>query len=857
LAAENELSGGLSVADLALWTSIVLAPLAAGGGRLEVLPVLVVLASFAYISTLLAIKSEGRSLHCFLLPGGMFLVALLCVFQATPLPSAVVGFLSPRALEIRSFVQDGRPDAFMPITYEVSATLRDAARFSIYGMIALVAHQRARALRGSEPVIMAIVVAGVLSIAVGWFHRLLGIESMYGVFETLRPTEQLLSTFVNLNHASGFLMFATMCALGLALEDKAAERKAWFLAAALLCAMSSALSFSRAGLSVLILAIVVFTGYLIASKSVEHRPSARLLAIVLVLSLLVPLAAVVTHWSDFVHEFEGTDLATIQSGAKAAAMKDAWPMILDHRWVGIGRGSYISTYPAYKTSGFQFTFTHPENIAVELASDFGLVFGTIALVAFLVAVGVRLRRATSPSLIAALIGVAGLVIHNLVDFSLEMPGVAIAVAAILGGSAWSAIRTFRIAVGGWGKMLPVMVLPPVLAVAASVGAFAAGDLDRDLLTVEDAVADRIQIQKEEGGTTDDAVATKLDQIARRHPANPIIHSKLAFFHEIGKPPDLRLAIHEANKALFLAPTYAEEHLVVGRMLLNTGRRAQAFAEIRRGWAMADPERVPVFIRQVAIYAKNADEFRRAVPRRDEALDILDEGALAQGAMKLVAIGRRTWAQALLAPLDSDEAVASIAPKDLKVVAIAAREAEEDDLALRVLRQRIEKAPDDIYARTMLIEILGASKDTEAIDRELEAALAVHGIDRVPFLRGRISNALERGDIPLARKSLEELTSVTSPTQANQALLAELEATIDLRDNRVASALRALDRAIALVPSNTRLRMQRIGLFLRMGRTSEARADLQALLRLEPKNASAAALLERLPPVQANAGRSAD
>ena len=44
-------------------------------------------------------------------------------------------------------------------------------------------------------------------------------------------------------------------------------------------------------------------------------------------------------------------------------------------------------------------------------------------------------------------------------------------------------------------------------------------------------------------------------------------------------------------ALLLAPTYADGHLAVGRMLVRSGHREQGFMHMRRGWELASDERV--------------------------------------------------------------------------------------------------------------------------------------------------------------------------------------------------------------------------------------------------------------------------
>src|SRR5205085_2205423 len=137
-----------------------------------------------------------------------------------------------------------------------------------------------------------------------------------------------------------------------------------------------------------------------------------------------------------------------------------------------------------------------------------------------------------------------------------------------------------------------------------------------------------------------------------HPANPMISAELAYYAEISRPPEFQEAFRFTNQTLYLAPTWAEEHLAAGRLLVRIGKRAQGFESMRRAWALADSERQRGFIRQIAMLARSPDEVFEAIPRRDEVLDVADEEQLAIGARELVLMGRRTWANDLFGRIES-------------------------------------------------------------------------------------------------------------------------------------------------------------------------------------------------------------
>src|SRR6516164_2370871 len=113
-------------------------------------------------------------------------------------------------------------------------------------------------------------------------------------------------------------------------------------------------------------------------------------------------------------------------------------MIADHPWFGTGLGTFASAFPAYRSDDISMWGIWDANSTVlELAAEAGLPLASIVVVGWIIsfgvlAHGVRTRRrdriipaaALSVGLLAAL--------HSLVNFSLEVPGLAIVVFALLG-----------------------------------------------------------------------------------------------------------------------------------------------------------------------------------------------------------------------------------------------------------------------------------------------------------------------------------------------------------------------------------------------------------------------------------------
>jgi O-antigen ligase len=114
-------------------------------------------------------------------------------------------------------------------------------------------------------------------------------------------------------------------------------------------------------------------------------------------------------------------------------------MIADRPWFGTGLGTFVSAFPAYRRDDISMygTFDRAHSTLLELAAEAGLPLASIVVLGWMIvfgvlAHGVRTRRrdriipaaALSVGLLAAL--------HSMVDFSLQIPGFAIAAFGLLG-----------------------------------------------------------------------------------------------------------------------------------------------------------------------------------------------------------------------------------------------------------------------------------------------------------------------------------------------------------------------------------------------------------------------------------------
>lgn len=113
----------------------------------------------------------------------------------------------------------------------------------------------------------------------------------------------------------------------------------------------------------------------------------------------------------------------------------------DHPWLGTGFGSFVDVFPAYRDPaclGTEGTWTRAHNSFLELALGLGLpATGLILGASYRILLsccftGVRRRRSLRAIPLLTLGALVFVSAHSLVDFPLQIPGVALYCAALLG-----------------------------------------------------------------------------------------------------------------------------------------------------------------------------------------------------------------------------------------------------------------------------------------------------------------------------------------------------------------------------------------------------------------------------------------
>lgn len=396
------------------------------------------------------------------LPALLYALVLAWVFfQATPLPPALSGLLQSWGDPLwREASAALGPDLPPHISINPAATLEGGFRLIAYAGLFWLAFQLTR-----DPARAA--QARIVIIAVGGAYSLYGLFALFGgeawLLGTIgaRPDQSLTSSFVNRNSYATFAGLTLLAALSLFLErirhlvtlDGSLKRKAALIiehivfqsrlltAAILAITLALFLTTSRGGIFASLFALGALILFQLPRRGGKGRQPLGLVALV-ILGI-----AVVAGGGNFLDRLERqglsleTDLRSTLFSTTIGAIKTA-PL------KGTGFGTYKEAIEPYRANDPNIfaLWEKAHNTYLENALELGLPAAlalniAILLVARVAYKGVRERRRhkSFPALGVAATLLVGL--HALVDFSLQIPAVAVLYAFMMGLAAAQSSRS--------------------------------------------------------------------------------------------------------------------------------------------------------------------------------------------------------------------------------------------------------------------------------------------------------------------------------------------------------------------------------------------------------------------------------
>ncbi|MBI2677663.1 MAG: O-antigen ligase family protein [Candidatus Koribacter versatilis] len=323
------------------------------------------------------------------------------------------------------------------------ATMVEGMNYIAYGILMLLAVQCVHGEEDARRVVLAFAIFGGVLAFVSVMQGLSGsVKLLFLRTPRVAAVGYGYGPYVNHNHYAGMMEMVAPFLIVLAASDRPAGAQRAFTAfAALLAAGSIVLSRSRGGILAFALEAVFLAAFLLPASAGRRTRQIGALAAVVLLAFLLWLGG-------------GPILERVGSIGDIAANQmriditgDSLRMFAQRPVLGWGVGTFPVVYPTQRSFFSDFFVNEAHNDYAQLLVEAGLA-GFVAMLWYLVVLFRQgLPKITAPPLrswsaivtLAALTGVAGLLVHSFFDFNLHVPANA-ALFFFLGGIAAAEMR---------------------------------------------------------------------------------------------------------------------------------------------------------------------------------------------------------------------------------------------------------------------------------------------------------------------------------------------------------------------------------------------------------------------------------
>ncbi len=477
-------------------------------------PMLLVLAGGVAAATLLAWRSgrlRPRRSASWLVALGLGLT-VYTLWQLVPLPFELVQRIAPASADAwaRSLVplRTVGP-SFVPLSLDPIATRIEVLRGATYLVVLVGALRMSERRRDAEFLTYGIVAIAMLLGIAALLHPAFGAEKVFGIY---RPTglykDRHIAPLLNSNALAAYLNIGFCLALGWTLNPSPSLPRPLALGAVVFFVTIQLWVASRGGVASMLVGALAIAWLTRGTRRQRRRGVDHIL---LAGALVATAGMAVFSLAD-----QATAELTDRDLDKVFVWQDVVRMIAAHPVWGVGRGAFESTFPAFRGGTGYHVYTHPENLPLQWAAEWGLPVTFVALVLLVWTLRPSVALARAPMAVGAWGALVAVGLHNLVDFSSEYPGIVVALvvcaALVVGGRAaspamprrpsWSAARSLPAAVAA------VMLAGLVLG-ASSVG--------RDVYSDRDALRELA-----EAHTSREAFHLAARETILRHPTEPYL-----------------------------------------------------------------------------------------------------------------------------------------------------------------------------------------------------------------------------------------------------------------------------------------------------------------------------------------------
>lgn len=483
--------------------------------------------------------------------GALALIAFTA-FQVVPLPEKVVAALAPFNADIwtRSLTPLGESaPAVHPISIAPTMTYLQLLRGLLYLAVYL-ATIRLVASDLSLSVERAIILATTAMALVALAHPAVGADKVLGVYRphnvTAFPTSHY-APLLNPNHLSAYLNIGVCIGLASLLSSKPAFPRPFLGAATLLLVGTSVWAGSRGGMGGLALGIAA-VGLLSVWSNANRSHRGAGLAVAVLIAITGAVLLTIASSENVQREISSTDVG------KLSIAKQAVDLALRSPWFGFGRGAFEDVFPRVTVDPYYVTYTNPENIVAQWLTEWGFPVSVAVGGVFVWALRPEIALSRVRPAIGPWVAIVASVVHDLVDFHLEVPGIMLpiaACAALVTGRRISSdgVIAMRNKVG----MLGAAIAGAVVLVAAT-SSYSLED-DRERMSAQ-------SIDESEDAETfrDEIRAAML-----RHPSEPFLPLVGAVRSQVTGEGNV---VAWTSAALERYPRFGRAHLVIARSLFG-------------------------------------------------------------------------------------------------------------------------------------------------------------------------------------------------------------------------------------------------------------------------------------------------
>ncbi|HEB69047.1 MAG TPA: lipid A core--O-antigen ligase [Desulfobulbus sp.] len=367
------------------------------------------------------------------------LIGWIC-FQLIPLPPALVRILAPATFQVYApILSIGDSGHWIPLTVMQKATSLELLRVSCYGLFYILTVQLLSHGGRLQKTVRWVVWLAIAIAFLAIVQKFTSPDKIYW-FRPTPPNAGTVGPWVYHNHYAGFMEMLCPLALALffyyrptvnysetlrarvaALFTDASSNRHFFLGFGVVLIMSSVLvSLSRGGVISMSLSLLLFL-FLLSRK----KTKTGLLFVLLFCCILLALSWF--GWQPLLSKFSRaiTETGGIKD-ARFMIWKDAGGIIRDFLFTGSGFGTFVDIYPQYRTIPGNLVAVHAHNDYIELLTDGGLIGFILAgwFVLAVIAEGwkkITIRRDRYAILvgIGALTGIVSILLHSVTDFNMH------------------------------------------------------------------------------------------------------------------------------------------------------------------------------------------------------------------------------------------------------------------------------------------------------------------------------------------------------------------------------------------------------------------------------------------------------